>query len=142
MTKHRLDEQTDSQPSIGALFTSAFEDMGTLVQHEVALAKQELRVSVKRGGVGMALLAVCGFLLLLALVIASVGIAHVIHLSGLNLAWCYLIVAGGYVLIAVIVALIAIRMIKKVRGPEQAIEEAKATKAALFERDSVTSTNI
>lgn len=138
VTKHRLDEQTEMpttpQPSIGALFTSAFEDVGTLVQHEISLAKQELKVSFKRGWLGIAFLAFAGLLLLLSVIIGSVAAAYGIHSLGLQLGWSYLIVAGAYLGLAIVIAIVAILLIKKVRGPEHAIEQAKATKAALLDR--------
>ncbi|RAG84048.1 phage holin family protein, partial [Streptacidiphilus pinicola] len=50
-----------------------------------------------------------------------------IHNLGLGLAWSFLIVAGAYVVIAVIAALIAVRFFKKLSPPERTIAGAKAT---------------
>lgn len=136
MTKHRLDEPqpTQAQPSIGALFTSAFDDVSTLVQHEIALAKDELRVSFKGGVFGMVLLGVAAVLLLIAVIVGSVGGAYALHFTGLDLAWCYLIVAGCYVLVAALVTLVAVLNLKRVRAPRKAIAEAQAIKATLLDR--------
>ena len=82
----------ESQPSVGQLVTSALDDVSTLVKHEIDLAKRELTFSVRNGGLGAALFVAAAFLLLLSVIMLSVAFAHLIHLSGLDLAWCFLIV--------------------------------------------------
>ena len=42
------------EPTIGKLVIDASRDFSSLIQSEIALAKSELRVSVKAGGVGIA----------------------------------------------------------------------------------------
>ena len=55
----------------------------------------------------------------------SIAIGFFIRMTGLDLAWCFLIVFGGYLLLAALLALFGILRIKKVRGPERAIAQAK-----------------
>ena len=43
----------DDDPTIGRLVTDASRDISTLVQKEIQLAKSELKVSVKAGGIGV-----------------------------------------------------------------------------------------
>lgn len=130
-------EQINSEePTIGRLIGDAQRDISKLVQSEIQLAKSELKVSVKAGGAGIAMFAVAGFLLVLAVIIFSIAAAHLIHWNGdgLDLHWAYLIVFAFYVLLAVIFALVGIKQVKRVRGPQRAIAQAQETKAALTHR--------
>ena len=61
----------------------------------------------------------------------SVAIAYFIHFTGLDLAWCFLIVFGFYALVAAVLGLVGYRSVRKVRGPEASIEQIKETKAVL-----------
>ena len=60
----------------------------------------------------------------------SVAIAYFIHMADLDLAWCFLIVFGGYLLIALLLALFGALRIRKVRGPERALAQAKQIPSA------------
>lgn len=125
------DLEPTAEPTLGQLVASVSKDVSTLIHSEIQLAKAELSVSVKSGGIGTALLAVAGVLLFFSVIMVSAAIAHFIAMAGLDLAWGYLIVFGGYVVLALLLVLIGIRRLKKVRGPERAIAQAKATQAAL-----------
>ena len=126
--------RADVEPSLGQLVAQASRDVSSLVKSEIALAKSEVKVSVKAGGIGAALFAVAGFIALLALVMLSFGIVYLIHLTGLDLAWCFLIVFLLYLLLAGLVAFIGLRSIKKVRAPQRAIHQAQETKETLLHR--------
>jgi hypothetical protein len=126
--------QPEVEPSIGQLVASASRDVSTLIRHEIALAKSEVKVSLKAGGLGAALFAAAGFVLVLAVIMLSVAIAYFIHMTGLDLAWCFSIVFLVYVLIAGLLAFIGYRKIRAVRAPERAIHQAQATKEALLHR--------
>jgi hypothetical protein len=123
-----LDEQ---DPTIGKLVVDAFDDFGALLRHIIELAKAELRVSVRAGGVAIALFALAGFVGLLAIIMVSIAIAFFIHMTGLALAWCFLIVFGGYVVIAAVLALIGYRKVRKVRAPKRTLHQAQETPKAL-----------
>lgn len=124
---------TAAEPTIGQLVASASREISTLVSKEIELAKSELKVSAIKGGLGAALLVVAGFVALLSLIILSIAIAFVINWEGhgLSLMWSFLIVFGGYVLIAGLLGFIGVKSLMKVRAPEKAIAQAKATQAAL-----------
>lgn len=124
------DERAD-EPTIGRLVADASRDISTLLRSEIALAKSELKVSVRTGGMGAALLAVAGFVGLLSLILLSISIAYFIHMAGLHQAWSFLIVFGGYLLVAAILGLVGIRKLKKVGPPERAIEQAQKSKQIL-----------
>ena len=123
-----LDEQ---EPTIGKLVVDAFDDFGTLVRHIIELAKSELRVSVRAGGLAIALFVLAGFIALLAVVMVSIAIAFFIHMAGLDLAWCFLIVFGGYLLLAGVLGLVGYRKVRKVHVPERTIAQAQETPRAL-----------
>jgi uncharacterized membrane protein len=118
-------------PTIGKLVGDVSNDVSSLIRSEIALAKTELKFSAKAGGVGIGLFAAAAFLLVLAVIMLSVAIAYFIHFTGLDLAWCFLIVFGFYALVAAVLGLIGYRSVRKVRGPEASIEQLKETKAVL-----------
>ncbi len=118
-------------PTIGKLVGDVSNDVSSLIRSEIALAKTELKFSAKAGGVGLGLFAAAAFLLVLAVIMLSVAIAYFINFTGLDLAWCFLIVFGFYALIAAVLGLIGYRSVRKVRGPEASIEQLKETKAVL-----------
>lgn len=123
--------EQDTDPTIGKLVIDASRDISTLISKEIELAKSELKVSVKHGGVGIAMFAVAGFLALLAIIMLSVAFAYFIAMTGLNLAWCFLIVFGVYLLLAGLLAFIGIKQVKQVKAPERAISQGKEIPAAL-----------
>ncbi len=127
-------DQPTEEPSIGDLVASASRDVSTLVRHEIALAKAEVKVSVQNGGLGAALFAAAGFVLVLGVIMLSVAIAYFFHMTGLDLAWCFLIVFGMYAALAGLLGFVGFRKIRAVRPPERAIHQAQETKNALTNR--------
>jgi uncharacterized membrane protein YqjE len=123
----------DSDPTIGRLVSDASRDISSLISNEIKLAKTELQVSVKAGGLGIALFAAAGFFALMSLIMLSVAIAYFINWNGhgLSLHWAFLIVFGFYLLLAALLAFIGIRKVKQVRGPNKAIAQAQETKQIL-----------
>lgn len=117
----------DDEPTIGKLVVDATQDISKLVQSEIQLAKAELKLSLKYGGTGLALFAVAGVLLLLGVIIISIAAAYFISMTGLHLAWCFLIVWGAYTLVALLFAVIGFFKVKKVRAPEKTISQARET---------------
>ena len=123
----------DTDPTLGKLVMDAQRDISTLISKEIELAKSELKVSVKHGGVGIGLFAGAAFLGLLAVIMLSVALAYFIHWngSGLDLHWAFLIVFGLYVLIAALLAFIGLKQVKQVKAPERAIAQGKQIPQAL-----------
>ncbi len=115
-------------PTIGRLVADASRDVSTLVRDEIALAKSELKVSVKAGGVGAGLFAGAAFLAVLAIIMLSVSIAYFIHMTGISLAFSFLIVFVLYLLIAGLLGFLGVKKVKKVRAPERAIHQAQEMK--------------
>lgn len=121
------------EPTIGRLVADASRDISSLIQNEIALAKSELKVSVKAGGVGVGLFAAAAFLALLAVIMLSVAVAYLISMTGLHLAWCFLVVFGAYLLVAGLLVFVGVKKVKKVRAPRRAIHQAQETKT-IFKR--------
>ncbi len=119
------------EPTIGKLVVDASRDVSTLIQSEIALAKSELKVSVKAGGISIALFGAAAFLGLLAIIMLSVAFAFFVAMTGLDLAWSFLIVFAAYLLLAGLLGLVGVRKIKQVRPPEKAIHQAKENKSLL-----------
>lgn len=123
----------DTDPTIGRLVTDASRDISSLISQEIALAKSELKVSIKTGGLGIGLFAAAGFVGVLAIIMLSVAFAYLIHWngSGLSLHWAFLIVFAFYLLVAGLLAFLGIRTVKQVRGPEKAMRQGKEIPRAL-----------
>lgn len=128
---HREPVTTEEEPTVGALIADVSRDISTLIQSEIRLAKAEVSVSVKAGGIGAGLFAVAGFIALLAIIFGSVAIAYFIAMTGLDLAYCFLIVFGGYLVLAVLLAIVGVVFLKKIRAPKRAIAQAKQMPSAL-----------
>lgn len=122
---------TVEEPTIGRLVADASRDMSMLLRSEIELAKSELKVSVKNGGAGAGLFAGAAFIGVLAIIMLSVAIAYFISMTGLHLAWCFLIVFGFYLLVAALLAFIGTRKVKRVKAPERAIHQAQEAKTIL-----------
>ncbi|MGH3509870.1 MAG: phage holin family protein, partial [Nocardioidaceae bacterium] len=124
---------TTDDPTIGKLVVDASRDVSSLIRNEIALAKSELKISVKAGGTGIALFAGAAFLALLSVIVLSVALAFFLHMTGLRLAWCFLIVAAVYLLVAGLLAFVGLRKVKQVRAPERAIGQAQGA-TGVFKR--------
>ena len=119
-TQVSLDNQ-----SLGALVATASRDISALVRGEIELAKAELRDDAKNAAKGAAMLGAAGFLGIFVLVLLSIAAAYGLVALGLAPGWAFLIVAGAYLLVAGIVALIGVRAFRHIRPPERTIRTAK-----------------
>jgi len=122
---------TDDDPTIGRLVADASRDVSALIQNEIALAKAELKVSIKAGGTGAGLFAGAALLGILAIIMLSVAFAYLLSMTGLHLAWCFLIVFAVYLAVAGLLAFVGLKKVKQVRAPERTIHQAQETKQLL-----------
>jgi hypothetical protein len=124
---------TDTDPTIGRLVTDASRDISTLISKEIQLAKSELKVSVKAGGLGLGLFAAAGFLAVLAVIMLSVAFAYFLNWNGagLDLHWAFLVVFLVYLLLAALIGYLGLRKVKQVTPPEKAISQGKQIPSAL-----------
>ena len=113
----RNDLPNRDDPTVGRLVADASRDVSKLIHDEIALVKSELRLSVKTGGTGLGLFAGAALLGLLAIIMLSVAFAYLLHLTGLDLAWCFLIVFAVYLLVAGLLAFLASRRSSRCGAP-------------------------
>lgn len=119
------------EPTIGRLIADTTRDFSTLIRDEIELAKTELKVSVKAGGVSIAFFAVAGFIAVLAVIMISIAFALFLDWLFAGTATAFLIVFAVYMLVAALLALLGIKKIKQVKAPERTIESVKETKQVL-----------
>lgn len=121
------------EPTIGRLIKDAQTDFSTLMRKEIELAKTELKVSATAGGMGTVFLLGAAFFAVLMIIIFSVAAAYFIHWNGdgLSLHWAFLIVAGFYLLITLLLVLMGIRKLKQIKAPEKAIATGREIPKAL-----------
>ena len=129
--RRRTETPSREDPTHGKLVADASRDVSSLVRNEIALAKSELKISVKAGGLGLGLFGAAAFLGMLAVIMLSVAIAYFIAFTGLDLAWCFLIVFVLYIALAGLLGFVGLRKVKQVRAPERAIHQAQETKNIL-----------
>jgi hypothetical protein len=120
-------------PTIGRLVADASRDISTLLSKEIELAKSELKVSVRSGGIGAGLLAGAAFIAVLGVIMLSFTIVYFINWGGAGLAlhWAFLIVTVFWFLVTAVMVWIGIRKLKKVGPPEKAIEQGREIPKAL-----------
>lgn len=133
-TAHDAPLTAPEEPTIGHLVAQASRDFSTLLRHEIDLLKSELKISVRAGGTAIALFAAAGFVVLLGIIMLSVAIAYFISMTGLHLAWSFLLVFVLYLLLAGLLGFVGYRKVRQVGPPERAIHQAQETKAALTNR--------
>jgi len=124
---HREPVTTPEEPTIGKLVVDASRDVSSLIKHEIELAKSELKVSVRAGGIGIGLFAGAavfgyfGALALLATVILVLSVWLWPWLAALIVTVLLFVAAG-------ILALIGVRRLQ--RGvppvPQSSIDSVKS----------------
>jgi hypothetical protein len=118
--------------TLGQLVASASQDISTLVRSEIALAKAEVSVQVKKAGIGGGLLAAAGVIVFYSVYFIFITIAEGIEALGLPRWLSFLIVTVFMLLVAGVLAMLGVRKMKTVKPtPEKTINEAQTTVAAL-----------
>jgi len=131
MTTTQPAPQPTEEPTIGRLVADTTRDFSTLIRDEIALAKSELKISARAGGISIAMFLAAVFLLLLSIIMLSFAFALFLDWWFAGTATSFLIVFGVYVLVAVLLAWIGSKKIKQVKAPEQTIESVKETTQVL-----------
>ena len=123
-----------SDKSVGELVTEVTEKTSLLIREEIELAKAEIREKINKILRGSVVGIVAGVFLLCALILIMHGIAWLLNDLVFDNFWAgFFVEAAGFILIAAIGGLFAYRSFQSGAPPvpEQAIEEAKETRAAL-----------
>jgi hypothetical protein len=123
--------QNEDEPTVGQLVANASRDLSSLVRSELELAKTELKKTAVAAGTGAGMFGAAGFLALLAIILLSIAAAYGVSALGLHPALSFLIVAVVYLLIGAGLVFFGLRLIKKAKGPERAIETSKESVEAL-----------
>lgn len=121
---------TDDRPSLGTLVAGITAELSALVRGEIALAKAEVRESAKAGAAGAILFIVAGVLLGMVWLLVTWAVVYVlVEVADLPTWASFLIVAGFYLIVAIIFGLVGVTRFKKARGPEMAKNEIQRTKS-------------
>lgn len=124
------------QPSLGRLVTNVVRDLQELLQIQLELAKSELKFSAKAVAFGAVSFILALIFLAMVVILGSITAAYLISLTGLHLAWSYMIVTGVYLLFVIIFVLFGIRKFKKVKPPTETIAAAKKVPEAFKSDDA------
>jgi uncharacterized membrane protein YqjE len=120
---------TDDRPSLGTLVAGITTELSTLVRGEIELAKAEVKESAKAGAAGAILFVVAAVLLAMVWLLVTWAVVYVlVEVADLPVWASFLIVAGFYLLVAVIVGAVGALRLKKARGPELAKAEIQRTR--------------
>ena len=121
----------EPEQKLSDLVSSAAQDLSALVRGEIALAKAEVRQDVQQAATGGALFGAAAVLGVFALIMLCFAAAYGLHAAGLGLAWCWLIVAGAFLLFAGICALVGLTRFKRIKGAEATRRSTGRTLAVL-----------
>ncbi|CAN7534547.1 phage holin family protein [Terrabacter sp. LjRoot27] len=118
--------------TLGQLVASATQDISTLVRSEIALAKAEVSVQVKKAGVGGGLLAGAAVIVFYSVYFLFTTIAEGIQALGLPRWASFLIVTVFMLLVAAVLGLLGVKKMKTVDPtPAKTIAEAQETVEAI-----------
>jgi len=126
---------TETEQKLSALVSSAAQDASALVRGEIALAKAEVKQDVKEAATGGGLFGAAALLGVFALIMLCFAAAYGLHATNLGLAWCWLIVAGAFLVLAGGCALVGRARFKKIRGAEATKRSTTQTLAVLKRAD-------
>lgn len=112
-----------AEPTVRELIGTAAQDISTILTGQVELAKAELRESAKQAGSAFGLLAVAGFLGVLAFIFLLVTMAYVLVQLGLPVWAGFGIVTLVLLLAALGLAVAGKKHFEKVKGPERTIKQ-------------------
>jgi hypothetical protein len=115
------------EPSIGELVSTVLTESSNLVQKEIALAKLELRATVKNAGTGAGMFAAAAVVLIFSLTFGFLALAEGINALGLSRWLSFLIVFGAQLLLVGALVFLGIKKIKKAKAPERTIRTTKET---------------
>jgi uncharacterized membrane protein YqjE len=120
--------QVPKAPGVGDILKEIQGEVSNLIKAEVELAKQELMPAARNGGIGAGLFGGALYFVLNALILLFIaGSLAIWKWLGLPIALGFVIMAGVLVVVAGVFALIGVVLVKRVKGPEQAIAQGQQT---------------
>lgn len=121
--------------SLGDLLGDVSRDLSTLLRQELELAKAEARQSAQRAGRGAGMLGAAGLAGVLVLIFASQSAWWAIGQST-GLGWSALIVAGFWLIVALVLVATGRSQLTQVRGLPQTVDTAKQIPDAMTGKDA------
>jgi hypothetical protein len=125
----------ESEQKLSALVSSAAQDVSALLRGEIALAKAEVKQDAREAATGGGLFGAAALLGVFGLIMLCFAAAYGLHATGLGLAWCWLIVAGAFLVLAGGCGLVGLARFKKIKGAEATKRSAGQTIAVLKRAD-------
>lgn len=116
---------TAATSTLGELVATVSREASALVREEIALARAELQAEARTGLTGGILLAGAGLFALLMLAVLTAAFVVGVAATGLHLGWSLLIVAGTYLLLAGILALVGLRSLGRLGPPQRTVRTVK-----------------
>ena len=116
MVRSEMPEPAGDGQSLGDLVALAAKDVSQLIRYEIDLAKSELMDDVERIGLAGGLGVVAAFVACLVLVLLSIALAFGLVALGIWTWAAFLIVAGVYVVFAVLALGIAYLKLRRLSG--------------------------
>jgi hypothetical protein len=114
--------------TLGQLVASATQDISLLIRSEIALAKAEISVQLKKAGTGGGLLIAAGVVVFYSVYFIFITIAEGLKALGLPAWAAYLIVTVFMLLVAGALAWLGVRKLKTVNPtPEKTIASTQQT---------------
>lgn len=121
------------EKSIRRLILQSIDDLATIVQKEIQLAKEGLIDSFKKFSLGSALFFVAFLLLNVSLLFLLVAAAFGLSALGLPTWAAFLVVALFMVFLSFALFIFGVKSFKKVRGTKEASQLARETRQYLRE---------
>lgn len=115
-----------TQRSIGELVQSIRDELLGVVHHEIDIAKKEFTALAIKAGIIAACAAVLLFLLLSAWVMLLFFAATGLEALGMPYWGAFLLIAGVFLVLSLIAALVAFLVFKKIKAPTTTIETAQS----------------
>ena len=116
MVRSETQEPAGGDQSLGDLVALAAKDVSQLIRYEIELAKSELKADAQRVGIAAGGVGLAAFLGCLVLVMLSFALAEGLITLGIWDWAAFLIVAGVWVLVAVVGLAIAYFKVKRLSG--------------------------
>ena len=120
-----------AEPSVGQLVSDASTHLSTIIQGEIALAKLELRTSVKSGLTGIGFFVAALVLVVFSLTFGLIAVAEVLG-RYLMPRWAgYACVFGFFVFMAGLLVFLGVKKVRKIKAPERTLSTSRDTVAYL-----------
>ena len=120
--------------SVGELFAMASQNISNLVRAEMDLAKMELKADARKAAISSVMFTIAAVMGGLVVILLSISLAYGLVALGLWHWLAFLTVAVVYVVLALVLMLIAKRLIKRIEGAKRTRKTLKNDLTTLRKR--------